>query len=105
MDKKRKDKKLLLFMILTTAIGGINILLKKAYVILFPYLLLAVTAILSIYYAYAFSKWHNKRHAYYHERDGKGGEPSEWFIFGNKIGGWLSFGAALFLSLLSNMLF
>lgn len=100
---KNANVKLLVVLIITALIGGAHILLcggDGAVAMISAYIVAMACAIPMIWFSYSAAKWHNKRHAYLHERDGGGGEPSEWGILRMKISGWSLYIIGLFVSLL-----
>jgi fatty acid desaturase len=103
MEEKYKDRKLLVFMTITVVVGFVRLMIERAYVFILPYILSSLMGVLCTYFGYALAKGHNRRHAFWHERDSQGGEPSEFAICWGKLGGWACFGLALFLSLLSGI--
>ncbi len=105
MDGNRKaNVRCLIVLMITAVIGGVNLLLcgvKGAVALFWVYVLAMVVSIPMIWFSYSAAKWHNKRHAYLHERDSAGGgEPSDWGIIRKKIEGWSLYIVGLILSLL-----
>lgn len=101
MDKeKRANIRLLILMSITAVLGGVHILFCGVQEVIFivAYAFCMITSIPWIWFSYSLAKRHNQRHAYYHERDQVGGEPSEWGILRVKIEGWILYGVGLFLS-------
>ena len=100
---KKANIRFLVVLIITALIGGAHILLcgvDGAVVMITAYIVAMAGAIPMIWFSYSAAKWHNKRHAYLHERDVGGGEPSEWGILRMKISGWSLYLVGLLLSLL-----
>ena len=105
MDGNRNANiRCLIVLIITAVIGGVNLLLcgvKGSLALFGTYVLAMVVSIPMIWFSYSMAKWHNKRHAYLHERDGAGdGEPSDWGIIRIKIEGWSLYIVGLILSAL-----
>ena len=97
---KRKDFITILAMILATALGTINLIIEELFELILPLWGCTLLSIPLIYFAYSLAKRHNKMHAFWHERDQSGGEPTEWSIIRNKISGWFLFGVGMFLAVI-----
>ena len=95
---KTKNLITILAMILTTALGTINLIIEGIFELILPLWGCTIVSILMIYFAYTLAKGHNKRHAFWHERDQSGGEPTELSIILNKLSGWFLFGVGMFLA-------
>ena len=95
---KKKNLITILAMILTTALGTINLIIEGLFELILPLWGCTLLSIPMIYFAYTTAKWHNKKHAFWHERDQAGGEPTELSIFFNKLSGWFLFGVGMFLA-------
>lgn len=95
---KKADIRLLIVLIVTALIGFSHLLICGVFVGIFitSYIFVTVGGILMIWFAYSAAKWHNKRHAFLHERDGEGGEPSSWGIIRLKVSGWVLYLLGLF---------
>ena len=100
---KKANIRLLITLIITALIGGAHILfcgVDGAIALLGAYVVTTAIGIPMIWFSYSMAKWHNKRHAFLHERDSSGGEPSDWGLIRMKISGWIMYSLGLFLSLL-----
>ena len=100
MNENKKNLLTILGMILTTALGTVNLVIEGVFEFILPLWGCTILSIFMIYFAYTTAKWHNKRHAFWHERDQAGGEPSALSIFLNKLSGWFLFALGMFLALL-----
>ncbi|MBQ8295306.1 MAG: hypothetical protein IJX87_02600 [Clostridia bacterium] len=102
MDDKKRNKIFLLFLILAEGLGIVCNIFNEAYIFIPLSLAASCMGIVIIYFAYGLAKGHNRTHAFWHERDNNGGEPSDWSISRYKIRGWALYIMALLMAFVPN---
>lgn len=103
MDKKKKDLKLLLFLIITAIVGLIHLIVNGNRALILAYVLSAVFAISTTYFSYSLGKWANRWENTWKEKNPGDGEPSAWLVISTKIGGWFFFICAMILALIPKL--
>ena len=103
MDKKKKDLKLILVLIITAIVGLIHIIINGNKELLLAYVLLVVFAIPTTYFSYSLGKWENYWDNIWKEKNPGDGEPSKWLIVTGKIGGWFAFICAMVFALIPKL--
>ena len=103
MDKKKKDLKLILVLIITAIVGLIHIIINGNKELLLAYVLLVVFAIPTTYFSYSLGKWENCWDNIWKEKNPGDGEPSKWLIVTGKIGGWFAFICAMVFALIPKL--
>ena len=103
MDKKKKDLKLVLLLIVTAVVGLIHLIFNGNKELIPAYLLLVVVAIPVSYFSYSLGKWRNRWENIWTEKNPSDGEPSEWLVIVGKIGGWFMFICAMIIALIPKL--
>lgn len=99
-DKKKKDVRLLICLIVVSLFGAVAIIVKQNYFLFAMYIPLSSLGILTLYFNYSLCKLENKWRAMWYERNPSDGEPSDFHLIMGKIGGWLIVIIAFVLALL-----
>lgn len=98
-NKKKKDRALLLCLVVTALIGVAAIVAKRNFVFLAAYIPLQCVSIPTLYFNYSLCKWEVTWHAAWNEKNPSDGEPSSFRLMMGKIGEWALFVFALSLAL------
>jgi hypothetical protein len=103
MDKKKKDLKLVLALIVTAIIGLVHMIFNGNKELLFAYVLLVIFAIPVTYFSYSLGKMGNRWENIWKEKNPGSGEPSSWLVISTKASGWFAFICAMVFALIPKL--
>ena len=103
MDKKKKDRKLLVVLFITTAVGLVHLIFNGNSALIVAYLLCTLVGIFGVYFSYSLCKWENQWGNFWNEKNPGKGEPSDFMLTMSKAGSWAFFIIGMIFALIPKL--